>query len=148
MKSVGATHRSCFERGLLDLPWWPFSHPTDNYYITFPFSKTPTQWITSSGESVQDLSYTAGLIRQVFFLGLGNNMPGMGSPLSNTVFFTIHTIFHDIWIWCNISRYFHDIFQALNWSKNMRNFLQNLSWERLYWDFCDKNAVCFCNISR
>ena len=33
------------------------------------------------------------------------------------LFFTIHTIFHDISIWCNISRYFHDIFQAVNWSK-------------------------------
>ena len=32
-------------------------------------------------------------------------------------FFTIHTIFHDISIWCNISRYFYDIFQAVNWSK-------------------------------
>ena len=41
-------------------------------------------------------------------------------PMSNTAFLRYtryFTIFHDISIWCNISRYFHDIFQKLNWSK-------------------------------
>ena len=58
-------------------------------------------------------------------------------------FFTIQTIFHDISIWCNISRYFHDIFQALNWSKICVISSKICPGSAYVEIFCDKNAV-FC----
>ena len=65
------------------------------------------------------------------------------TTLEQYCFFTIQTIFHDISIWCNISRYFHDIFQALNWSKICVISSKICPGSAYVEIFCDKNAV-FC----
>ena len=72
-------------------------------------------------------------------------------------FFTIHTIFHDISIWCNISRYFHDIFQALNWSKKCvisskccpgSIHVEILQQKRRILCFCDKNDQIYAFLQK
>ena len=73
----------------------------------------------------------------------GNAAAGVVSTLEQYCFFTIQTIFHDISIWCNISRYFHDIFQALNWSKICVISSKICPGSAYVEIFCDKNAV-FC----
>ena len=135
-----------------------FSNSSQTFCLNQLLSRSPCGWALSS-----TFSCCSQRTQHLFFAPLFFASPRKRIALFVSItpeqycFFTIHTIFHDISIWCNISRYFHDIFQALNWSKKCvisskccpgSIHVEILQQKRRILCFCDKNDQIYAFLQK